>query len=121
MLVVLRMNRDFMKYMRKYYAHIDRACFVTLITSEGNMESDEPIGVAESDGAGGAEPDGAGGAASGRGAGGAKSGSSAGGAKSVNYLQQRSLISLFGEKTTPNRYTLSYVMSKASHYSKYAD
>ena len=106
------MNRDFMKYMRKYYAHIERACFMTLIASEDNMETDDPSGVAESDGAGevasdggavsdgsgGAEPDGAGGASSGRGAGGAKSGRGAGGAKSVKNLQQRSLTSLFGKK-----------------------
>ena len=36
MLVVLRMNRDFMKYMRKYYAHIDRSSLATTITVEDN-------------------------------------------------------------------------------------
>ena len=56
MLVVLRMNRDFMKYMRQYHAHIDRTSFKMVITFDDNDEDEDEVSEVAAPPAAPAEP-----------------------------------------------------------------
>ena len=98
MLVVLRMNRDFMKYMRKYYAHIDRSSFKMLITALDNTDPDDETSDVAPSGEAVSGKAASGGAAS---RDGAAPGRGASAAKSAKTLQQQSLTSLFGKKASP--------------------